>query len=95
MKYHKILPTLLADVFEAIGGVDLAVLDGTYIWRGAGEAHVRMNTLFVGKDAVAVETVGATLAGLDPSETPVIQEFVNRGLGEGRLEKHRSGRHLN
>lgn len=85
-KYHKILPTLLADVYEAIGGVDLAVLDGTYMWRGAGDAPVRMNMLFVGKDAVAVETIGAALAGLDPRETPVIQEFVKRGLGEGCLE---------
>lgn len=84
-KYHKILPTLLADVYEVIGGVDLAVLDGTYFWRGAGNASVQMNTLLVGRDAVAVETVGATLAGLNPQKMPVIQEFVKRGLGEGNL----------
>ena len=84
-KYHKILPTLLADVYEAIGGVDLAVLDGTYFWRGAGDAPVQMNTLLVGRDAVAVETVGATLAGLNPQKMPVIQEFTKRGLGEGDL----------
>ena len=86
VKYHKVLPTLLADVYEAIGGVDLAVLDGTYLWRGAGDAPVRMNTVLVGRDAVAVETVGATLAGLNPQKMPVIQEFVKRGLGEGSLE---------
>jgi len=86
MKYHKILPTLLADVYEAIGGIDLAVIDGTYLWRGAGDAPVRMNTLLVGRDAVAVETIGATLAGLNPEKIPVIQEFVKRGLGEGELE---------
>jgi len=86
MKYHKVLPTLLADVYEAIGGVDLAVLDGTYLWRGAGEAPVRTNTVLVGRDAVAVETVGATLAGLNPQRMPVIQEFVKRGFGEGSLE---------
>jgi uncharacterized protein (DUF362 family) len=85
-KYHKVLPTLLADVYEAIGGIDLAVLDGTYFWRGAGDAPVRMNTVLVGKDAVAVETVGATLAGLNPQKMPVIQEFVKRDLGEGSLE---------
>ncbi|MCK4476901.1 DUF362 domain-containing protein [Candidatus Bathyarchaeota archaeon] len=84
-KYHKILPTLLADVYEAIGGVDLAVLDGTYFWRGAGNAPVQMNTLLVGRDAVAVETVGATLAGLNPQNMSVIQEFAKRGLGEGDL----------
>lgn len=84
-KYHKILPKLLADVYMAIGGVDLAALDGTYFWRGAGNAPVQTNTLIVGRDAVAVETVGATLAGLNPQKMPMIQEFVKRGFGEGNL----------
>lgn len=86
VKYHKVLPTLLADVYEAIGGVDLAVLDGTLFWLGVGKAPVLMNTLIVGRDAVAVEAVGASLAGFDPEKMPVIQEFVKRGLGEGNLE---------
>ncbi|TET64810.1 DUF362 domain-containing protein [Candidatus Bathyarchaeota archaeon] len=85
-KFHKILSQLLADIYEAVGGVDLAVMDGTYLWRGAGDVRVRMNTLLVGRDAVAVETVGATLAGLRPERIPVIQEFVKRGLGEGNIE---------
>lgn len=62
------------------------MLDGTYFWRGAGDAPVQMNTLLVGRDAVAVETVGATLAGLNPQKMTVIQEFVKRDLGEGDLE---------
>ncbi|MFQ5758671.1 MAG: DUF362 domain-containing protein [Candidatus Bathyarchaeia archaeon] len=88
MKFHKteIFCPLLADIYEEIGGIDLAVLDGTYFWHGAGNAPVRMNTLLVGKDAVAVETVGAVLAGLNPAGMPVIQEFVKRGLGEGDME---------
>jgi uncharacterized protein (DUF362 family) len=86
VKYHKMLPTLLADVYEAIGGVDLAVLDGTYFWHGAGSQPVQVNTLIIGRDAVAVETVGAVLAGLDPQKMPVIQEFVKRNLGEGNIE---------
>jgi uncharacterized protein (DUF362 family) len=85
-KYHKILPVLLADVYEAIGGIDLAVMDGTYFWRGAGNLPIRMNTLLVGKDAVAVEAVGGELAGLKPEKMPVLQEFVRRGLGEGDLK---------
>lgn len=87
-KFHKteVLSSLLADIFEAIGGIDLAVLDGTYLWRGAGDLRVPMNTLLVGRDAVAVETAGATLAGLKAEKTPVTQEFVKRGLGEGDLE---------
>jgi uncharacterized protein (DUF362 family) len=85
-KYHKILPQLLADVYETIGGIDLALLDGTYFWRSAGYVPVQMNTLLLGRDAVAVEAVGATLAGLHPQKMPVIQEFVKRGLGEADLE---------
>lgn len=85
-KYHKILPVLLADVYEAIGGIDLAVMDGTFFWRGAGGISVRMNTLLVGKDAVAVEAVGGELAGLKSEKMLVLQEFVRRGLGEGDLK---------
>jgi uncharacterized protein (DUF362 family) len=85
-KYHKILPLLLADIYEAIGGIDLAVLDGTFFWRGAGDLPIQMNTLLVGRDAVAVEAVGAVLAGLKLEKMPVLQEFVKRGLGEGDLE---------
>lgn len=86
-KFHKmeIFCPLLADIYEAIGGIDLAVLDGTYFWQGAGDFPVRMNTLLVGRDAVAVETVGAVLAGLESEKMPVIQEFVKRGLGEGDI----------
>ncbi len=87
-KFHQteIFSSLLADVYEAIGGIDLSVMDGTYLWRGAGDLRVRMNTLLVGRDAVAVETVGAFLAGLKPEKMPVTQEFVKRGLGEGDIE---------
>jgi uncharacterized protein (DUF362 family) len=86
MKYHKVLATLLADVYEAIGGIDLAILDGTFFWHNAGTNPIRINTLLVGRDAVAVETVGSALAGLNPEKMPVLREFVKRGLGEGRLE---------
>ena len=88
-KFHKteIFCSLLADIYEAIGGIDLSVMDGTYLWRGAGDLQVRMNTLIVGRDAVAVETVGAILAGLKTEKMPVTREFVKRGLGEGDIEK--------
>lgn len=88
-KFHKdtIFFPLLADMYEAIGGIDLAVLDGTYLWHKGGNLCVPANILVLGKDAVAVETVGAHLAGLKPEKMPVIQEFVKRGLGEGDLEE--------
>lgn len=86
-RFHKKLDTLLADIYEAIGGIDLAVLDGTYLYKGFGvQSRLKVNTLVVGRDAVAVETVGAVLAGLNPERMPVIHEFVKRSLGEGDLE---------
>ena len=87
-KFHKteIFGLLLADIYEAIGGIDLSVMDGTYLWRGAGDLRVPMNILLAGRDAVAVETVGAILAGLKPERMPVTQEFVKRGLGVGDIE---------
>ena len=96
-RFHKNLETVLLDAYEAIGGIDLAVLDATYTYRGAGAMpyagpdstryRIKTSTLIVGRDAVAVETVGATLAGLNPDKMPVIQEAVERGIGEGHLEK--------
>lgn len=97
-KFHKdeIFYPLLADIFEATGGIDLAVMDGVYLYRGAGadphataeksRSRIKANILLVGRDAVAVETVGATLAGLKPEKMQVIQEFAKRGLGEGDLK---------
>jgi uncharacterized protein (DUF362 family) len=96
-RFHKKLDTVLLDAYEATGGIDLAVLDGTYTYRGAGAMphagpdsaryRIKTNTLIVGRDAVAVETVGATLVGMNPDKMPVIQEAIKRDLGEGRLEK--------
>lgn len=96
-RFHKKLETALLDTYEAIGGIDLAVLDGTYTYRGAGASphagsdntgyRVKTNVLLVARDAIAVETVGAALVGLDPEKMPVIQEAMNRDLGEGDIEK--------
>jgi uncharacterized protein (DUF362 family) len=93
---HKKLDTLLPDIYEAIGGIDLAVIDGTYLYRGAGanphatkdasRYRVKMNTLIVGRDAIAVETVGATLAGLNPDKMPILKEAIKRRLGEGNID---------
>jgi uncharacterized protein (DUF362 family) len=81
-RFHKKLPVLLADLYEAIGGIDLAVMDGTNLWHAWGGPATKMNVILVGRDAVAVETVGAILAGMNPQKMPVIQEFAKRGLGE-------------
>jgi uncharacterized protein (DUF362 family) len=86
VKFHKVLPVLLADVYEAVGGVDLAVLDGTFMFKDAGKDPVKANVLLVGKDAVAVEAVGAALAGFKLERMPVLQEFARRNLGETNIK---------
>ena len=91
VQYHKseIFFNLLTSLYEAIGGVDLAVLDATYFskaFKGKG-AKTRTDFLFVGRDAVAVEALGLHLAGIKPHKTQVIQSFVERKLGIGDLDK--------
>lgn len=90
-RFHKKLETALLDAYEAIGRIDLAVLDGTYTYHGAGAVasalRTRTNTLLVGRDAVAVEAVGAAIVGLKPEKMPLIQEAMKRGLGEGNIRK--------
>jgi uncharacterized protein (DUF362 family) len=96
-RFHKELDSVLLDAYEAIGGIDLAVLDGTYVFRGAGAMphaglgsaryRIKTNTLVVGRDAVAVEAVGATLVGMKPEKMPVIREAIKRDLGEGDIEQ--------
>jgi len=88
VRFHKKLEATLLDAYEAIGGIDLAVLDGTYTYSGpTSDKQTNTNILLVGRDAVAVEAVGATLVDLNPKKMPVIQEAVKRGLGEGDLHK--------
>ncbi|MFX1562163.1 MAG: DUF362 domain-containing protein [Promethearchaeota archaeon] len=89
IQYHKpeIFRSIFADFFEAIGGIDLAVIDGQHLYWKCDTWRVPMNIIIVGRDAVAVETVGATLAGLKPEKIEVLQEFVKRGLGEGNLDR--------
>jgi uncharacterized protein (DUF362 family) len=86
-KYHKneLFHNLLADIYKTCGGIDLAVMDGTFLYHATSEKKILLNLLIVGKDAVAVETVGAILAGLKPAKNQTIQEFVRRGLGEGDI----------
>jgi uncharacterized protein (DUF362 family) len=91
VQYHKseIFFNLLTSLYDAIGGIDLAVLDATYFSKfskGKG-VRTRTDTLFAGRDAVAVEAVGLHLAGIKPKKAQVIQSFVEKGLGIGDLDK--------
>ena len=88
-RFHKQLPTALLDVYEVIGGIDLAVIDGTRVFLGRKKKRttVSPSLLLVGRDAFAVEAVGAHLVGFDPTEMPVLREAKNRGLGEINIDK--------
>ena len=87
-RLHKKLVSVLLDAYEAIGGIDLAVLDATHTYSGpAARKSLNTNILVVGKDAVAVEAIGAVLVGLKPEKMQVIQEAMERGLGEGNIKK--------
>jgi uncharacterized protein (DUF362 family) len=85
-RFHDQLVTVLLDSYEAIGGIDLAVIDATCIYADpSSEDRIDTNVLVLGRDAVAVESVGMYLTGLDPTKMPLIQEAMNRGLGEGDI----------
>jgi uncharacterized protein (DUF362 family) len=87
-RFHKKLPNVLLDAYEAIGGIDLAVIDGTYTYKTASaETATKTNALIVGRDALAVDVVGAHIIGLDIKKMPILQEAIKRGIGEGDIEK--------
>lgn len=89
VRFHKDLPTALLDLYEAAGGIDLAVIDGTNVYLGYKNKRITVspNILIVGTDAFATEAVGLHLVGFDPLENPVLQGARNRGLGEIDLAK--------
>lgn len=88
-RFHDRLPVALLDMYEAIGGIDLAIMDGTRVFLGKGKKRTTLspNKLIVGKDAFAVEATGAYMVGFNPTEMPVLQEAKKRGLGEIDVEK--------
>lgn len=88
-RFHEKFPGALIDIYEASGGIDLAVLDGTHVFLGRKEKRLMVSprVLLVGRDAFAVEAVGAYLVGFDPEEMPLLQEARNRGLGEINIDK--------
>jgi len=80
-RFHKKLVPVLLDAYERIGGIDLAVIDATRTYSGPNARKgIDTNVLIVGRDAVAVEAVGATLVGLKPEKMPVIHGEISTSL---------------
>ncbi len=88
-RFHDHLTTALLDMYEAIGGIDLAVLDATHAFLGWKKKRVIISPelLIVGRDAFAVEAVGMHLMGFNPIEMSVLQEAKERRLGEIRIDQ--------
>jgi len=88
-RFHDQLPTALLDMYEAAGGIDLAVLDATRAFLGWKKKRIAVSPelLIVGKDAFAVEAVGMHLMGFNPTEMPVLLKARDRGLGEININK--------
>jgi uncharacterized protein (DUF362 family) len=86
-RFHGKLGEALIDMAQAIGGIDLAVIDGTYCYGsqwvdGEPLARERRDLLIIGRDPVAVETIGCVLARQDPLSVPQIIIAKERNLGE-------------
>ena len=90
-QYHKneIFYNLLTTLYEAIGGIDLAVLDGSQYHHKFAGISIPTDILIVGRDAVAVDTVGYALCGYKAQKIETIQAFVEKGLGEGNMDSIR------
>lgn len=87
-RLHEKLPQVLSDAYQAIGGVDLAVIDGTHAYPTvSSDKGIKANVLIVGRDAVAVDAVGATIMGMKTEKMPILQEAIRRKLGEGDVRK--------
>lgn len=91
-RFHPKLGEALVDIIKTVGGIDLAVIDATYAYYGKFQAgkryeRVRADLLIVGKDALSVDAVGATLAGNNPLDSPTLSEAARLGLGHNDVKK--------
>lgn len=88
-RFHDKLPTALLDLYEAVGGIDISVLDATHVFLGEKNKEITVSPklLIVGEDAFAVEAVGAYLVGLEYVDMPVLREASERGLGETNIDR--------
>jgi len=91
-RFHDNLGVALIEMAEAVGWLDLAVIDGTFIygseWKeGVPLERKRRDLLIVGRDPVAVETVGSLLAEEDPLSIPALAVAHERNLGETDIKK--------
>jgi len=86
--YHLVLADALADINQSVHPA-LAIMDATVALEGNGPKSGRpkvVNRILASADPVALDTVQATVMGLNPERIEHIQVCAKRGLGEHRLE---------
>lgn len=86
---HETLVDLLAIGKEIHPGM-FATMDGTTAGSGPGPRTViphDKNIILASADQVAIDTVAATLMGLDPAQLPCIALSHERGLGVGDMRE--------
>ena len=85
--YHLVLSDALADINQTVHPV-LAVMDATVGLEGNGPKSGRpkiANRILASADPVALDTVQATIMGLDAGRIDHLQVCAARGLGQNRL----------
>jgi uncharacterized protein (DUF362 family) len=90
--FHDKLGEALVCLAQANGGIDLAVIEGTYCygsqWREDEPlSRERRDLLVVGRDPAAVETIGCVLVGQDPLSVHQMVVAKQRRLGEIDLNR--------
>lgn len=89
-KFHRQdLNHKLVDLLRVVRPT-LSVVDAILAMEGQGPVcgdPVEMNTIVVGSDPVAVDTVCSALVGLDPFEVPTTRIAYREGLGERNLQR--------
>lgn len=92
-EYHRLAPAL-AEFAELIADIHLAcrvrlsVLDAIEGMEGAGPTNgtpKHVGLLLASADSLALDTVAATMIGLDPGKLDMLQAAARLGIGQGNL----------
>ncbi|MEW6308033.1 MAG: DUF362 domain-containing protein [Bacillota bacterium] len=93
-EYHRLCPVVddfadcLLDIYFAVRP-RLNILDAVLAMEGDGPsagAPVWTRCLVASRDGIALDTVAAAMAGVDPGRVPVLRRAAARGLGPVSLE---------
>lgn len=88
-QYHKRLDDAIVDL-NYIFKPDLVVVDGLIAmggFRGPSDGiPIKMNTLIIGKDVVAVDHLVARIMGINPRNVKYFVEAERRGLGTTKYD---------